>query len=363
MAKTIALLGAFDTKGPEYLFVKGCIESRGHKTLTIDTGVLEAPAFTPDVTREQVAAAAGADMVALTARKDRGEAVAAMSKGAAVVLAKLFAQHKFDGVLALGGTGGTSVACSAMRGLPLGVPKVMVSTCAGGDVSGYVGVTDIVMIPSIVDVAGVNKISRGVFARAAGAICGLVETVVPGGEDKPLIAASMFGNTTPAVNLAKSILEKSGYEVLVFHCTGNGGRTMESLIESGAISGVLDITTTEWADELVGGVFSAGPTRLEAAAKKGVPAIVAPGCLDMVNFSGAADRARSLQGPHVLPAQPQRHAHAHGLGRVPPPGPDPGRKGQSEHSPGDGAHPAGGREHDRPQGQALLRPAGDDRAL
>jgi uncharacterized protein (UPF0261 family) len=198
-----------------------------------------------------------------------------------------------DGVIALGGSGGTSIACAAMRALPLGVPKVMVSTVAGSDVSGYVGVKDIVMIPSIVDVAGINRVSREVFARAAGAICGMVETQVPKGKDKPLLAASMFGNTTPCVSAAKAILESAGYEVLVFHCTGAGGRTMESLIEAGLVAGVLDVTTTEWADEVVGGVFTAGPTRLEAAARKGVPAIVAPGCLDMVNFGA----------PETVPAQ------------------------------------------------------------
>ena len=302
--KTIALLGAFDTKGSEYGFVKECIESRGHRTLLIDTGVLDSPLLQADVSRGQVAAAAGADLAELVAKKDRGEAVAVMSKGAAVVLTQLYAQHKFDGVIALGGTGGTSVACTAMRALPLGVPKVMVSTCAGGDVSGYVGVTDIIMIPSIVDVAGINKISRRVFAQAAGAICGLVEAVVPAGADKPLIAASMFGNSTPAVNLAKGILEKAGYEVLVFHCTGNGGRTMESLIESGAISGVLDLTTTEWADELVGGVFSAGPTRLEAAARNGIPAIVTPSCLDMVNFWAPDTVPAKFKGRTFYPHNP-----------------------------------------------------------
>lgn len=284
MAKTIALLGALDTKGAEYQFVKQCIESRGLKTLLIDVGVLEPPAIAPDVSREEVAQAGGADIAELVAKKDRGEAVAAMSRGAAALLPRLYAEGKFDGVIALGGTGGTSVACSAMRALPLGVPKVMVSTVAGTDVSGYVGVKDIVMVPSIVDVSGVNKISREVFARAAGAVCGMVEAHVPRGEDKPLVTASMFGNTTPAVEEARAILEREGYEVLVFHCTGNGGKTMESLIEAGLISGVLDITTTEWADELVGGVLTAGPTRLEAAAKHGVPAIVVPGCLDMVNF-------------------------------------------------------------------------------
>ena len=285
MSKTIALLGALDTKGAEYGFVKDCIEARGHKTLLIDVGVLGEPVIKPDVTRDVVAKAGGADIKKLVADEDRGQAVAAMSAGAAAVLPKLYAEGKFDGVLAMGGTGGTSVACGAMRALPLGVPKVMVSTTAGGDVSGYVSVRDIVMVPSIVDVAGVNKISREVFARAAGAICGMVEAEVPPAEDKPLIVASMFGNTTTCVGKAIEVLEAAGYEVLVFHATGTGGKTMESLIESGAIAGVLDITTTEWADELVGGVFAAGPTRLEAAAKGGVPAIVTPGCLDMVNFN------------------------------------------------------------------------------
>ena len=285
MSKTIALLGALDTKGAEYGFVKDCIEARGHKTLLIDVGVLGKPAIKPDITRAEVAKAGGADIKKLVADKDRGRAVAAMSEGAAVLLPKLYAAGKFDGVLAMGGTGGTSVACGAMRALPLGAAKVMVSTTAGGDVSGYVGVKDIVMIPSIVDVAGVNQISREVFAKAAGAICGMVEAEVPPAEDKPLIVASMFGNTTPCVGKATEILEAAGYEVLVFHCTGTGGKTMESLIDAGLIKGVLDITTTEWADELVGGVFSAGPTRLEAAAKAGIPAIVTPACLDMVNFN------------------------------------------------------------------------------
>ncbi len=284
MAKIIALPGALDTKGAEYQFVKNCIEKRGHQSLVIDVGVLGPASLTPDISREAVARAGGGDLAWLREKKDRGQAVATMSQGLAALLPKLYAERRFDGVLALGGTGGTSVACAAMRALPLGVPKVMVSTVAGGDVSGYLGVKDIVMIPSIVDVAGINRISREVFARAVGAICGMVETEVPRGQDKPLLVASMFGNTTPAVERAKSRLEREGYEVLVFHCTGTGGRTMESLIEAGLIAGVLDLTTTEWADELVGGVLTAGPARLEAAAHSGVPAIVVPGCLDMVNF-------------------------------------------------------------------------------
>ena len=296
MPKTIALLGALDTKGAEYGFVKQCIEDNGCETLLIDVGVLGAPAIEPDISREEICTAAGADLQALVEKKDRGEAVAAMSKGAAALLPKLYSDGKFDGIIAMGGTGGTSVACSAMRSLPLGVPKVMVSTTAGTDVSGYVGVKDIVMIPSIVDVAGVNRISREVFARAAGCICGMARTEIAAAEDKPLIAASMFGNTTPCVEKAREILEQAGYEVLVFHCTGTGGRTMESLIDAGLIAGVLDITTTEWADELVGGVFSAGPTRLEAAAKNAVPAVVTPACLDMVNFNAPETVPAKFEG-------------------------------------------------------------------
>jgi uncharacterized protein (UPF0261 family) len=281
---TIALLGALDTKGAEYAFVRQCIEQHGHSVLLIDVGVLDRPMVTPDVTRAEVAAAADADLDTMVADRDRGRAVANMSRGAAKLVPRLYAEARFDAILAMGGSGGTSVACAAMRALPLGVPKIMVSTVAGGDVSGYVGVSDIVMIPSIVDVAGINRISREVFSRAAGAICGMVEARIQPGDDRPLIAASMFGNTTACVDRAKRILEQAGYEVLVFHATGTGGRTMESLIAAGRIAGVLDITTTEWADQLVGGVLAAGPERLEAAARHGVPAVVAPGCLDMVNF-------------------------------------------------------------------------------
>jgi len=284
MARTIALLGTLDTKGAEYGFVKQCIEARGHRTLLIDAGVLGPPGIEPDVSRREVARAAGVDLAALVAKEDRGEAVAAMSRAAAALVPQLYAEGKFHAIMALGGGGGTSMACAAMRTLPLGVPKVMVSTVAGSDVSGYVGIKDIVMIPSIVDVSGLNRISREVFAKAAGAVCGMVGTDVPPGEDKPLVVASMFGNTTPCVEAAKAILQEAGYEVLVFHATGTGGRTMESLVEAGLIAAVLDVTTTEWADELVGGVLSAGPTRLEAAPKCGVPAIVTPACLDMVNF-------------------------------------------------------------------------------
>lgn len=281
---TIALLGTMDTKGVEHGFVAEQIRARGHRTLIIDLGTDAPPQIQPDVTREEVARVAGLDLAALIARHDRGEAVAAMSLAAPIILSKLQAEGRIDGVVSLGGGGGTAIATAGMRALPLGFPKLMVSTLASGNTAQYVGVKDIVMMPSIVDVAGLNRISRQILARAAGAICGMVEAPVPAAQDKPIIVASMFGNTTECVQKAKAILEAAGYEVLVFHATGIGGRTMESLIESGLVAGVLDVTTTEWADELVGGFLGAGPHRLEAAARKGVPAVVAPGCLDMVNF-------------------------------------------------------------------------------
>jgi uncharacterized protein (UPF0261 family) len=239
------------------------------------------------------------------ARKDRGESVAAMAQAAAAMLSKLLDAGNIHGVISLGGGGGTAIGTAAMRALPIGFPKVMVSTLAAGNVAPYVDTKDIVMFPSIVDVSGLNRLSRVLLARAAGAICGMVEIEPPKVEEKPLVVASMFGNTTQCVNTAKGILEDAGYEVLVFHATGMGGRIMESLIESGLVRGVLDVTTTEWADELVGGILGAGPSRLEAAGKMRVPAVVAPGCLDMVNFGERATVPAKFEGRTFYQHNPQ----------------------------------------------------------
>ena len=293
---TIAVLGTLDTKGVEHGYVASLIRQRGHRTLVIDVGALEAPQLAPDIPRTEIATAAGADLAAIVARRDRGEAVAMMTKGAPLVLERLQREGRIQGVISLGGGGGTAICTAAMRALPIGFPKLMVSTLASGNTAPYVGVKDIVMMPSVVDVAGLNRLSRVLLAQAAGAICGMVETAVPsGGTDKPVVVASQFGNTTACVTRAREVLEAAGLEVLVFAATGNGGRTLESLVESGLVAGVLDITTTEWADEFVGGVLGAGPTRLEAAARNGVPAILTPGCLDMVNFgerAGVPERFR-----------------------------------------------------------------------
>ncbi|WP_193214779.1 Tm-1-like ATP-binding domain-containing protein [Luteolibacter marinus] len=281
---TIAVLGTLDSKGAEHAFVADRIRECGHTPLLIDVGSGGPPTVEPDVTREEVAAASGIDLAPLMARHDRGECVVAMSQAAPVFLARLVEEGKVAGVISLGGGGGTAIGTAAMRALPLGLPKVMVSTLASGNTAQYLGTKDITMVPSIVDVAGLNSVSRGVFARAAGAICGMVEAKVDQADAKPLIVASMFGNTTDCINHAKAILEDAGYEVLVFHATGSGGRAMEDLIACGLVAGVLDLTTTEWADEVVGGILGAGPDRLDAAGKGKVPAVVGPGCLDMVNF-------------------------------------------------------------------------------
>ena len=314
---TIAILGTMDSKGAEHAFVAERIRERGHLACIIDVGTLGNPNLKPDITRDEVAAAGGIDLAALQRRQDRGESVAAMSQAAPVVLSRLVNEKKIDGVISLGGGGGTAIATAAMRALPIGFPKLMVSTLASGNTAQYVGVKDIVMFPSIVDVAGLNRISRQILTRAAGAICGMVEagqasrlsrageTPAPPSADKPVIVASMFGNTTQCVQHAQKILEQAGYEVLVFHATGTGGRTMESLIESGMVAGVLDITTTEWADELVGGILSAGPRRLEAAARLGVPAIVTPGCLDMVNFGPPETVPARFRGRNFYQHNPQ----------------------------------------------------------
>ncbi len=302
---TVAVLGTLDSKGEEHAFVAALIAKQGHRPLLIDVGTGAPPSVKPDVTREEVAAAAGIDLAALIARKDRGECVVAMTKAAPVMLAKLAAEGRIQGIISLGGGGGTAIATAAMRALPLGFPKLMVSTLAAGNVAPYLGTKDITMMPSIADVAGLNRLSKVIFTRAAGAICGMVGAEPETASNRPLVVASQFGNTTACVTEAKKVLEAAGFEVLVFAATGTGGRIMESVIESGMAAGVLDVTTTEWADELVGGVLNAGPERMDAAAKAKVPTVIAPGCLDMVNFGEMASVPAKFKGRNFYVHNPQ----------------------------------------------------------
>jgi uncharacterized protein (UPF0261 family) len=283
MSKTILIIGTLDTKGDEVAYVRDRVAALGHRPLVLDAGV-QPPAWQPDVPAARVAEAGGGSLDALRAAGDRAAALEVLCRGVAVVARELADDPGFDGVLGLGGSGGTAIGTAAMRALPVGLPKVMVSTMASGDVSAYVDVKDIAMLYSVVDVAGLNRLSRRILANAAGAVCGMADQETAAGDDKPLVTATMFGVTTPCVTRVRERLEDAGYEVLVFHATGSGGRAMESLIDGGFIAGVADITTTEWADELVGGVLSAGPTRLDAAARAGLPQVVSVGALDMCNW-------------------------------------------------------------------------------
>ena len=284
MPRTILLIGTLDTKGTEYEYVRDLIRDRGFVTLTMDAGVLGEPGFIPDISADEVAVAGGGSLAALRERGDRGEAVDVMIRGVCRLTPELYAAGRFHGVLALGGGGGTNIASAAMQTLPVGVPKLMVSTVVSGDVTPYVGIKDVTLMYSAVDIAGLNPLSRRILANAAGAICGMVGQDAPAAKDRPIVAASMFGVTTPCVNRIRERMEKAGYEMLVFHATGSGGRSMEGLIRDGYVAGVADMTTTEWCDEVAGGVLSAGPDRLTAAGETGIPQVVSCGALDMVNF-------------------------------------------------------------------------------
>ncbi len=325
---TVALVGTLDTKGAEYRWMADRLSEQGVEVVVVDAGVREPHGFDApiDYAAAAVADAAGASVGALRDGADRGVAVTMMGEGAAVILRHLQAEGRLDGVLALGGSGGSSIAARAVRDLPVGLPKLIVSTMASGDVSPYVGASDVTLMYSVVDIAGINQISRAVLGNAAAAIAGMARAratrnVQAPRDERPLVAASMFGVTTPAVDAARERLEELGYEVLVFHATGSGGRALESLTRSGMLAGVLDLTTTELADDMVGGVLSAGPDRLTAAGASGIPQVVSLGALDMVNFgpedtvpSSFAGRQFFVHNPTVTLMRTTRDENAE-LGR------------------------------------------------
>jgi uncharacterized protein (UPF0261 family) len=283
---TVVLVGTLDTKGVEYDYLRSRLRERGVDVVLVDAGVLSEPLAEPDIGREEVARAAGAEVGDLAATGDRGAAVETMARGAAEIVTRLRAEGRLDGILGLGGSGGSAIATHAMRQLPIGVPKLMVSTVASGDTRPYVGAVDVTMMYSVVDIAGINQISARILTNAAAAIAGMAEAqaIEIAETGRPLVGATMFGVTTPCVTRARERLEELGYEVLVFHATGTGGQSMEALMRGGFIAAALDATTTELADDLVGGVLSAGPDRLEAAGEVGIPQVVSLGALDMVNF-------------------------------------------------------------------------------
>jgi uncharacterized protein (UPF0261 family) len=300
---TVVLLGTLDTKGHEYAYLRDRLREQGVEVVVIDAGVFE-PQIEADVSREEVAAAAGADAAALASAGDRGAAVDAMGRGSAEVVRCLHEEGRLDGILSVGGSGNSSIAGQAMRVLPVGVPKLIVSTLASGDTRPYVGASDVSMTYSVVDISGLNRISERILANAAGAISGMAKVQLEAKTGRPLIGATMFGVTTPAVTRARERLEELGYEVLVFHATGTGGQSMEALARGGFLAGVLDLTTTELCDDLVGGVLSAGPDRLEAAGELGLPQVVSVGALDMVNFGPRETVPEQFEGRNLYVHNP-----------------------------------------------------------
>jgi uncharacterized protein (UPF0261 family) len=305
-ARPVLVAGSLDTKGAEIAFLCDRLRAAGLTVEVIDFGVLGPPPFEPDVKRNQIAAAAGESIADLVAAADRGRAVAAMHKGVASWVRNRRIKEVPAGMLAIGGSAGTAVATAGMRELPIGVPKLMVSTMASGDVRPYVGTSDICMMYSVADFTGLNRLTTTILANAADAIAGMCghRAALPQTTGRTLLGATMFGVTTPCVNRVKELVEQAGYELLVFHATGTGGQAMERLVTDGFIKGVLDITTTELADELVGGVLTAGPHRMEAAAKIGVPQVVSVGALDMVNFGAPETVPTKFAGRHFYPHNP-----------------------------------------------------------
>ena len=302
--KKIIVLGTLDSKGAEHKFVADKIRQQGFEVVLVDVGTYQEPTIEVDITRFQVTT--GFDLKSVMAKKDRGECVEAMAKYAPSYIANLIAQDSsIKGIISLGGGGGTAIGSAVMRALPMGFAKIMVSTLASGNTAHYIGTSDLIMIPSIVDVAGLNQISKDVFSKAALCVCALASKEEEVTKQNNLIAASMFGNTTECINKAKEVFEKAGYEVLVFHATGTGGEMMEKLIKADYFSAVYDVTTTEWADELIGATLSAGPTRLDMASTKNIPTIIAPGCLDMANFGELDSLPEKFQGRTVYKHNPQ----------------------------------------------------------
>ena len=283
----VVLIGTLDTKGRELAFVRDLLRASGLKTLVIDAGSQGPPSIEPDIPRDEVFRRAGTSTESVRVRADRGEAVARAAEGVAAIVEGLYLEGRVEGVFGLGGSAGTVIGSSAMRALPFGLPKVMVSTLASGQTRPFVGGSDIAMFHPVADLAGLNRLTKAALANAGHALAGMIlarrQPPLPD-DDRPIVAATMFGVTTPCVDRARAHLEAAGCEVLVFHATGVGGQAMEGLIRDGEIDAVLDLTTTEMADEVVGGILSAGPDRLKAAVRRGIPQVVSVGACDMVNF-------------------------------------------------------------------------------
>lgn len=287
--KTIAIIATLDTKGYEVKYLKERIEGKGIHTVVIDSGTRGKPVnIEPDIPREVVAEAAGYAYEEIE-KLERGKAIEIMSEGIKRIIRRLYQENKIHGILGIGGADGAILAAAGMKSLPVGVPKLLITPIAQGKqhFEPFVGTKDVIIMHSVVDILGVNAITRRIFDNAVSAIVGMVsEFNVEEQYPENLIAATMYGNTTPAVMMAKKILEEKGYQVIAFHPNGTGGKAMEELIMNNVFRGVLDVTIHEIVDELFGGGHAAGPERLEAAGKKGIPQVVVPGCVDFIVHIG-----------------------------------------------------------------------------
>ncbi|HEX2071369.1 MAG TPA: Tm-1-like ATP-binding domain-containing protein [Thermoleophilaceae bacterium] len=304
-APVVAVVGSFDTKGAELRYLADAVRRHGARPLLLDCGVLGTPTVEVDVTADAIAERAGTSLGELRAANDRGAAVGALGRAVAGLLGELHDRGEVHGLVAAGGSNNATLFALAAEGLPFGAPKLLVSTVAAGDTRPYVNAADVGLLYPIVDIEGLNAVSRDVLRRAGAAIAAMAREASAAVEDDrnaDVVAATMFGVTTPCVSAARELLEAGGDEVLVFHATGVGGQSFERLIDTGRVAAALDITTTELADEVVGGTLSAGPSRLEAAGRAGIPQVVSTGALDMANFGPMST---------VPPALRDRRLYAH----------------------------------------------------
>ena len=293
----IAVIGTLDTKGNEVGFIRDVIRQLGQQPIIIDPGVVGQPAIPADITRQAIAEAGGESLEGLLARKDKAHAQAVMLQGLVAVVSRLFAEGGFAGVVAVGGAQGTALATAAMRALPVGVPKVMLSTVACGQTTfgPYVGTKDIAMIHSVADISGLNRVTCRLLAQAAHAVVAMASVAPMAASQKELVALTQAGITTVGVMAVKNKLESLGFEVIAFHCNGIGGKAMEDMILEGVIQGLIDFSPHEITDMLYGGFMPAMPGRLKAAGRMGIPQVVTPGATDIRLYGVGPDLPENLR--------------------------------------------------------------------
>jgi uncharacterized protein (UPF0261 family) len=304
--KTIVVLATLDTKGVEAQYLREQIEKFGDKALIVDTGVVGTPATRADVTREEVAEAGGMSLAKILENPTREVAAPVMAEGATRIVTRLAAEGKVHGIMAMGGTQGTTLSTRVMRALPYGFPKVMVSTMASGNVAPWVDIKDITMMFSVTDILGLNPVSRKIVANAAGAVCGMANVDVKLEQgDRPLVAVTTVGITTQGAMKAVKVLEAAGYETIVFHAIGPGGRAMEQMMKEGIIGAVLDYSIIEVSNEMYHALLAGGPERLTTAGKLGLPQVICPGALEVLVFNEPETVPARYQGRTLIRHSPQ----------------------------------------------------------